>query len=775
MNYFSRFGDSVKKLCVWGMSGLQRAIVERARHVASLLLSKITVSVVILIFAAAGAALFYPYSSKFQPFDLPREGEIAKQTIIAPFTYDVIKMPEELARERSAASSKVLLVLDLDQEAAKQVRRKMNELKGMICSPGASTRDSIPTAISISLNSQLSMESIKTLRRNPRIIDEACTGALRALDKGILATLIVPSPEKRAEMKAHFNTLFEKYLLYERDYVSVQKGSLESTVAVSEIPVKEQALESVVKSLKGDPRNDAASLNAVYELLYAVVTPNVFVNKAETDKRSEKAAQDVLPIKGKVIMETEIMRKHQVVTADIVERLYSLRKTQEQIDHGGRKFRSQAANAGDCLLLIAVVCFLAIYVKKFQWKSVKTDKCAFAVAFIVVFQAALVRLGLIIAPRLFESAGAETLTMEYIVPTSVGAMLAAILIDMRTSFIISLFTAVFFGMSLGYNLQMFLLALLTGMTAGFFTKGIRYRWDFIKAILPVSLVYAVVILILQVLSLHFSPATFLQNLGIAFINSIISVFIVMVSTMVFENLFDIATDMTLIELSDMNNPLLKRLSIEAAGTYNHSVLVGNLAESAAEKIGANSLMARVASYYHDIGKIEKADYFIENAHNKSRHARLAPSMSALIISTHVKEGGELAKQHKLPRVIRDAIMQHHGNSTVSYFYEKARQQDPHNQVQEEHFRYPGPIPQTRENAIIMLADSVEAASRSLSVSSPKLLRELAKKVIRDKFVSGQLDQCDLTLRDLDKIVEGFMPILQGIFHTRDTKERKIEQ
>jgi cyclic-di-AMP phosphodiesterase PgpH len=242
----------------------------------------------------------------------------------------------------------------------------------------------------------------------------------------------------------------------------------------------------------------------------------------------------------------------------------------------------------------------------------------------------------------------------------------------------------------------------------------------------------------------------------------------MVLTLLFERIFDIASDMTLIELADMNNPVLKRLSIEAAGTYNHSVLVGNLAESAAQRIGANSLFVRVASYYHDIGKIEKADYFIENMmnHEKSKHAKLSPNLSALLISSHVKEGVELAKRHKLPGVVCDAILQHHGNSTVSFFYEKALELDPHKQVREEQFRYPGPLPQTRENAIIMLADAVEAASRSLATSSPKLLRDLVKKVIRDKFTSAQLDQSNLTLRDLDEIVEGFMPILQGIFHTR---------
>jgi putative nucleotidyltransferase with HDIG domain len=241
----------------------------------------------------------------------------------------------------------------------------------------------------------------------------------------------------------------------------------------------------------------------------------------------------------------------------------------------------------------------------------------------------------------------------------------------------------------------------------------------------------------------------------------------MVLLVAFENAFGICTNMTLVELADMNHPVLKRLSIEAAGTYNHSVLVGNLAESAAQCVGANALLARVASYYHDIGKIEKSDYFVENlVGDRNVHKKLAPSMSALIICSHVKDGIDLAKAYKLPQVIRDAIMQHHGTSTVSFFYEKAREQDPHNQVQEEDFRYPGPVPQTRENAIIMLADSVEAASRSLATSSPKLLRELVRKIIRDKFNARQLDQCNLTLRDLDNIVDGFMPVLQGIFHSR---------
>jgi putative nucleotidyltransferase with HDIG domain len=310
--------------------------------------------------------------------------------------------------------------------------------------------------------------------------------------------------------------------------------------------------------------------------------------------------------------------------------------------------------------------------------------------------------------------------------------------------------------------------MFSGIVAGLSAGNIRYRWHFFKVIPTTFLIYLVIISVWHLIGFKLAIMPMLQNYGLVALNVIIAIFTAMMLSPVIEKLFDITTDMTLVELSDMNHPILKRLSIEASGTYNHSVLVGNLAESAAARIGANSLLARVASYYHDIGKIEKSDYFVENClpMDKNRHSKLAPSMSALIISSHVKEGVELAKKYKLPRVIQDAILQHHGNSTVSFFYEKALEQDPHKQVQEKDFCYPGPTPQTRENAIIMLADSVEAASRSLATSSPKLLRELVKKIIRDKFMASQLDQCNLTLRDLDEIIEGFMPILQGIFHSR---------
>jgi len=254
----------------------------------------------------------------------------------------------------------------------------------------------------------------------------------------------------------------------------------------------------------------------------------------------------------------------------------------------------------------------------------------------------------------------------------------------------------------------------------------------------------------------------------ALTSGIMSGFIVLGVLPVFEHLFNIPTNISLLELSDLNHPLLKRLAIEAPGTYHHSIMVGNLAEAACDSIGANSLMARVGSYYHDIGKMIKPEYFNENEMSAgSKHVNLAPSMSALIIAKHVKEGLDIAKKYKLNSAITAFITQHHGNSLISYFYQKALEKAANGTpLKEEDFRYPGPRPQTKESAIVLLADSVEASSRALNEPTPASIRNLVKKIINNKFIDEQLDECDLTLRDMHQIADSFVRVLMGIFHTR---------
>jgi putative nucleotidyltransferase with HDIG domain len=234
-----------------------------------------------------------------------------------------------------------------------------------------------------------------------------------------------------------------------------------------------------------------------------------------------------------------------------------------------------------------------------------------------------------------------------------------------------------------------------------------------------------------------------------------------------EAAFDIATDIKLLELLDPNQPLLKELVYKSPGTYHHSIVIGNLAEAAAETIGENPLLARVGAYYHDIGKAQKPEYFIENQRaDENKHDRLTPSMSSLIITSHVKEGADLAKQHRLPSVVTDIIRQHHGTSLITFFYQKAKELHPDMPLSEQDFRYPGPRPRSKVAAIVMLADAVEAASRTLIEPTPQRIQGLTNSVITRIFLDDQLSMCDLTLKDLREIAKSFNTILNGIFHHR---------
>jgi len=251
-----------------------------------------------------------------------------------------------------------------------------------------------------------------------------------------------------------------------------------------------------------------------------------------------------------------------------------------------------------------------------------------------------------------------------------------------------------------------------------------------------------------------------------------------------EAAFCYTTNVKLLELANMNNRFLRDLVIQAPGTYHHSIVVGNLAETAAETIGANPLLARVAAYYHDIGKVRKPLYFVENiATQENRHVKLAPSMSALILQAHVKDGVDMAREARLGQELIDIIQQHHGTSLMKYFFEKAKNSENPGvqQAKESDYRYPGPKPQTREAALIMLADAVEAAGRTLVDPTPARIQGMVQKIVNNIFIDGQLDECELTLKDLHKIAKSFNLVLSGTFHHRVdypepvSKERSLDK
>lgn len=729
-----------------------------------------TIPFFILLATLLVITLLFPFSTAVQSLNLPKIGEASTETIIAPFTFDIVRTPEELERERKKAREQVLLVFDYDNSAKAQVLARLQDIQNTLNKLFTTdTADLGWMTLYNSLSKKLSENTLKQLLTRPELLEIAIAQSAVILEKRISSVLLVQSSDHLQKLRGRYNTTFERFQIYNLQFVTLRHDSVEMIIGTQDISIKEIVLENAINRLKEERKLDAGALNSIYELLLRTISPNVFLNEREISDRRHKAASEVHEIIGKVIKDTEIVRKHQEVTEEIVQKLRSLQKILDKQGDSSEKRKVAAENIGKLLLVLLPLLFAALYVGRFEPKLMKNNKHLTALAILVCIQVLIIRVGLFLAPRIFSgSVEMPYFVPEYIIPVTFSSLLTAILFGIDISLVVTLFISTFFGVLVGFNHFYFLYSLLGGIVAGLFGRNVRYRHHFFKVIAPVGLINIILITLWHLIGLKLTVFSLFQNFSLALGSIFFSVLLTMFLAPIFERLFDITTDMTLVELADMNHPILKRLSIEAAGTYNHSVLVGNLAESAALRVGANPLLARVASYYHDIGKIANADYFVENCLtlDKSRHNGLDPFVSATIIHGHVKDGVELARKNKLPKVIQDVIIQHHGNSTMSFFYEKALEQDPEKKVVEQNFRYPGPIPQTREAAIIMLADSVEAAARSVGSSSPDILRELVNKIIKDKFISSQLDQSDLTLRDLDEIVEGFMPVLQGIFHSR---------
>ncbi|MBD3246559.1 MAG: HDIG domain-containing protein [Candidatus Omnitrophica bacterium] len=312
------------------------------------------------------------------------------------------------------------------------------------------------------------------------------------------------------------------------------------------------------------------------------------------------------------------------------------------------------------------------------------------------------------------------------------------------------------------------------LAAAMLSYRLRRRSQIIKAVFFSSLIFFIAYLLESSQTLFLMAPINFRFLGLTLVIGVFATLIMMVVLPVvvtgllyaFEYIFKVVTNLSLLELSDFNHPLLRKLILEAPGTYQHSLVVANLSEAAAESIGANSLLVRVGAYYHDIGKMLKPHYFVENLVTyKDVHRDLKPSMSRLIIMNHVKEGLELAKKYKLnPRLV-DFITQHHGRTLVYYFYQKAKESQPEGKHEEE-YRYPGPKPQSKETAIVALADTIEALSRTLDEPTPARIEEMVRDVVRKRFMQGELDESDLTLKDLEKITQSFIRVLCAIFHTR---------
>lgn len=366
----------------------------------------------------------------------------------------------------------------------------------------------------------------------------------------------------------------------------------------------------------------------------------------------------------------------------------------------------------------------------------------------------------------------EVSSWNFIIPIATGSLILQAILGLHYGLVCGLNLSLVVALYLPSQQLLVPYVLATSLIACLSLSKFRSRSAYLQAGFNISLIALPFALASSVLepNLLFSDVV-IRLLG-AVASGVLCAFIASGITPLFEYFGGYVTDLRLIEMATLDHPLLKDLSIQAPGTWNHSMVMGMMVESAADSIGANAVVARVGAYFHDIGKMTKPLYFVENQlHDENRHDKLSPSMSSLIIRSHVKEGIELAKQHKLPAIIEDMIPQHHGTSIIEYFYDKARKEaeeaglDPE-QVDISLYVYPGPKPQTKEAGILMLADGIEAASRTISEPTLDRIQGLVQKMINKVFASGELDECELTLRDLHQIAKCFTRVLNGIYHQR---------
>jgi len=367
--------------------------------------------------------------------------------------------------------------------------------------------------------------------------------------------------------------------------------------------------------------------------------------------------------------------------------------------------------------------------------------------------------------------GAEFNTLSgVLIPVAWATMTVAILVGVNVALLVAVVLAIFVAilvdptLSTSFGLQTGIVALFGGFTGVYSVSHLSQRSDLARAGLFVSGVNVMMVSAIA-LTAGMRLSVWLVGLILAIVNGVASSFLTVGALHWFESGFRITSSVRLLELSNPNRPLLKRLLMEAPGTYHHSILVGNLAEAAAEAVHADATLVRVGSMYHDIGKLKRPYFFIENQFTQDNpHDKIAPTLSSLIITSHVKDGLEMAKENKLPQQILDIISQHHGDGLVSFFYHKALEE--REDVPEESFHYEGPKPQTKEAALVALADNVEAAVRSMKQPTPGRVEGLIRKIIKDRLNDGQLNQCDLTFQDLDRIAMAFVRVLNGIFHSR---------
>ncbi len=550
-----------------------------------------------------------------------------------------------------------------------------------------------------------------------------------------------------------------------RDIANQQERTLTDLSSIAGLDIAQKRMRMEIEE---DLDLNAPQQDALVSLLGLLLRPNLTYNSNETLARKALAADSVAPVFYQVKRGRVIVREGDAVTLQGVRELEALRA---QWVGGG----SRTAIWGIALLVAAAILSLWRYVEHHRRRQrfQRVRRLHHLVLLVLVASVLITRFLLFVGDAIAGAVPAPPYNVAsaywFAVPYAVGALVIMLLADAQVAWVYAAVQTVVLGAMTG-DVGIAMYSMLGSFAAIYGMSRFSQRTQLLRTGFTVG---AMNIVVVNGLALMAEPAqpwtgTLFESL-LALFGGLQVALLAAAMLPPLEHVFNTLTDVKLLELSNMNLPLLKQLAVAAPGTYQHSVVVGTLAEKAAEAIGANSLFTRIAAYYHDIGKMSQPEYFIENQMEKRNpHERLAPHMSALILLRHVKDGLAMAQEKRLPQPLVDIIRQHHGTRLMRYFYDKARkQQDPKTgTVNEQEFRYPGPKPQTKEAALIMLADGVEAMSRLIEEPTPLNLRQMIHKNSRLILEDEQLDECDITFSDLAKVEAAFLSVLTSMHHHR---------
>lgn len=726
------------------------------------------------IFFPRGKSLLFTY----------QKDDIARETVIAPFTFPILKPDKKLQEDLDKALISEPALFVRSQEVVDVQTQKINNLFSLI--------NDIQIAQN-KLNS--SANKVFRMRYEPTYQEVVSEFNADSVQLSILKETFINEYPFDHESSIWESILWDsdserlKYPLdkFKKDVIRICQNrwsegvydiplsditSTEVLISQTEVPILANPadyndLEAAwikarveVNNLYSD--NDRVLRDIAYEIIVELTLPNLIYDKETTERRREVRLDRVPRYQGTVLEDERIVAKNIRITDDVLLKLKSLEAAMGKSDGFAGWWEFFLEYIGKIIVIGVILSFFFTFLLLYRKDTFLNSRLVLLIA---ILFASTIALAYLFYVKLDFS--------EYLIPIVVTAMTLTILFDARIGFMGITTVVLLIGIMIGNNIDFIIVMLFLSSIAMYNVRQLRTRSQLFKTIF-LLLGASILVVIAIGLFKNESWGAMQSDLMYLFILSVLAPIIAYGLIGLFEIGFGVTTDLTLLEHLDFNNPLLKRLQQQANGTFNHSVVVGNLAEGCADAIGAHALLCRVGAYYHDIGKLKNPEYFIENQFSgESKHDKVTWTMSAKVIRNHVKEGLRLADEYGLPKAIQDFIATHHGTTRVEYFYRQALAEvkDP-SEIDENAFRYPGPKPRTKETGILMICESIEAAVRSIKEPDIVKVEDMIDRIIKKKLEDGQLDECPLTMDELRRIkgtvngTTGMLPILRGIFHIR---------